>query len=270
MIEARLSAWTRVGIHALLVGDRLDLRGLQKMDRRAETPLLVAAGERGVAVLFRYGAAIMFGVQPVEEIAFLDNLRSALDNPHEVPESEESEIRVASEGTERIDVSGCIHLKRVTEAHLQVIADVLAKSVVLAYYEERVARVFDRIEPVARRLRRTGRGPASVGNLLDLIGDVLLTQQRMVGRVEVVEKPDVLWDRPDLERLHLRLAEEYELPDRDRALGRKLDLIAQTATTSLGLLNAKRSLRVEWYIVILIMVEIVIYLVDLLYLGGGH
>jgi hypothetical protein len=33
-------------------------------------------------------------------------------------------------------------------------------------------------------------------------------------------------------------------------------LIEQTATTALGLLQARRSLRVEWYIVILIVIEI--------------
>ena len=35
-------------------------------------------------------------------------------------------------------------------------------------------------------------------------------------------------------------------------------MISRTAETLLGLLQSKRSLRVEWYIVILIVIEIVI------------
>jgi uncharacterized Rmd1/YagE family protein len=270
MTERRLSDWNRVRVRALLIGDRLDLRTVQKTERRVETPLVVAAGERGFAVLFRYAATVMFNVQPAEEVAFLSDLRTALEKPHERPESEETEIRVDPDGSDRIDPSGVVRLKKVTKDHLLVIADVLAKSVVLAYYEDRVARVFDQIEPVAGQLRRTGRGPASVRHLLDRIGDVLVTQHRMVGRVEVTEKPELLWERPDLDRLYLRLQDEYELPERDRALSRKLDLVSQTATTSLGLLEAKRSLRVEWYIVILIIVEIVISLYDLIFSGRGH
>lgn len=78
----------------------------------------------------------------------------------------------------------------------------------------------------------------------------------MVGRVEVTEKPDVLWDHPELERLHLRLVEEYELRDRSRALDAKLDLIAQTVATLLDLETNRSNLRVEWYIVALIVFEI--------------
>ena len=85
--------------------------------------------------------------------------------------------------------------------------------------------------------------------------DGAIAEEHTVGRVEVTEKPELLWNRPELERLYLRLQEEYELPERDRALTRKLELIAQTATTSLGLLEARRSLRVEWYIVILILLR---------------
>ena len=43
---------------------------------------------------------------------------------------------------------------------------------------------------------------------------------RMVGRVEVAEKPEIVWDDPRLDRLYERLATEYELRDRDRALSR--------------------------------------------------
>ncbi|MGH6662372.1 MAG: RMD1 family protein, partial [Rhodospirillales bacterium] len=94
--------------------------------------------------------------------------------------------------------------------------------------------------------------------LLRQIGDVLLMQHKMVGRVEVAEKPDLLWDHPELERLYARLQDEFELNDRARALDRKLDLISRTAATSLDLLQNRRTLRVEWYIVILIVIELVL------------
>jgi uncharacterized Rmd1/YagE family protein len=240
----------RVRVHALLVGNRIDLRALYRSDRLAVAPLAIPAGERGMAVLFRYGAVVMFNLQVVEEAAFLVSLKSVVGETHADPEGEEAEIVVDPGGGERVDAGGVIHLREVTPERLLVVADVLAKSVVLAHDEQRVARVFDRIEPVAEALQRRGGGRIAVRQLLHHIGDVLITQHRMVGRVEVTEKPELVWDQPELERLYLRLQEEYELSERDRALTRKLDLIAQTATTALGLLQARRSLRVEWYIVI--------------------
>lgn len=82
----------------------------------------------------------------------------------------------------------------------------------------------------------------------------------MMGRVEVSEKPELLWDHPEHERLYLRLEDEYELSERHAALDRKLSLLSRTAQTVLSILQDKRTLRVEWYITILIVIEIFITL----------
>lgn len=268
-MTAEFSGWQQVRVHALLVGNRIDLRALYRSDSLAVAPLAIPAGERGMAVLFRYGAVVLFNLQVVEEAAFLVSLNTVVDERHDAPEHEDAQLLVEPAGDERVDAQGVIHLREVTSDRLLVVADVLAKSVMLAYDETRVARVFDRIEPVADALRRRGGGRLAARQLLEHIGDVLITQHRTVGRVEVTEKPELLWDRPELERLYLRLQEEYELPERDRALTRKLDLIAQTASTALGLLQARRSLRVEWYIVLLIVIEIFLTLYDLFVRSEG-
>lgn len=250
------TGWWHVRVRALLIGKRIDLRALYRSDRFAALPLAIPAGQLGVAVLFRYGIVVLFNLQPVEEAAFLKSLRAVVDDPVDEPEQEEVELAVDPASDERVGATGVVHLRQLSVERLLLVADVLAKSVVLADDEIRVARVFDSIEPVAESLRRSGVRGLPARQLLGHIGDVLITQHRMVGRVEVTEKPEFLWDCPDLDRLHQRLQEEYELPERDRALTRKLDLIAQTASTALGLLEARRTLRVEWYIVALIVVEI--------------
>lgn len=73
------------------------------------------------------------------------------------------------------------------------------------------------------------------------IGGTLLIQHKMVWRVELSDKPEILWERPELERLYTRLEIEYELRERHSALDRKLGLISRTAQTLLELLQNKRS-----------------------------
>ena len=82
--------------------------------------------------------------------------------------------------------------------------------------------------------------------------------QCVSGRVAVAEKPDVVWDRPDLERLYARLQDEYELKERAEALSRKLTLISDTAEMLTDMIDTQRSLRLEIMIVLLILFEIVI------------
>jgi len=83
-------------------------------------------------------------------------------------------------------------------------------------------------------------------------------KNRVSGRVAVAEKPDAVWDRPDLERLYARLQDEYELKERAEALSRKLSVISDTAEMLTDMIDTKRSLRLEFLIVLLILFEIVI------------
>ena len=252
---------TTIKVRALLLGGRLELKGLESGRVLPALPLMISAGEQGFAVLFRYGAVVLFNVAPVEEVSFLHYLQPLLRDPFESPDTEVTEITIDPDKEERVE-NNVISVKDTAPERLQVVADIFAKSVVLDHYEQRIAGAFDRIEPLADQLQRKGRTDFRDMELLRHIGGTLLIQHTTVGRVEVGEKPEILWERPDLERLYVRLEDEYELHARHVALERKLDLISRTAETLLNLMQHKRSLRVEWYIVILIMAEIFLGLID--------
>lgn len=251
-----------IKVHALFIGRRLDVRSLESSRLLPVLPLMVTAGDQGYAVLFRYGAVVLFNVTPVEEVSFLSHLAPLVRDSFETPDSEVTEINIDPALDERVE-NNIISIKDTQAERLQVVADILAKSVVLDHYEKRVEGVFDRIEPLAENLQRRGRTEYKDVELLRHIGGTLLIQHTTVGRVEVGEKPEILWERPELERFYVRLEDEYELRERHLALERKLDLISRTAETLLDLLQHKRSLRVEWYIVMLIVIEILLTLYEL-------
>ena len=91
----------------------------------------------------------------------------------------------------------------------------------------------------------------------------------MSGRVAVEDKPDVLWDRSDLERLYARLEDEYELSERARTLARKIAVVQETARALTDLIDAKRSARLEGTIVLLIVIEVILVLVQIT-IGAVH
>lgn len=247
---------------ALFLGERLDIKALEKTNYLATLPLVVYAGEQGCAVLFRYGAIVLFGLGPVEEVSFLTYLKPLVLEPFPAPETEEAVLQIDRSGGGRVE-NGTIWLQDFNINRLQSVADVLAKSVVLAHYEVGTGKVFDQIEPFADSLQRTTRDERWGKELLRQLGRTLSIQHKIVGRVEITDKPELLWDSPDLERLYLRLENEYEIRERHLALERKLDLIFRTAETVLDLLQHNTGLRVEWYVVILIVVEILLSLYDI-------
>jgi uncharacterized Rmd1/YagE family protein len=250
-------------IRALLLGERLETRGLERDDTIATTPMTLRVGRDGIAFLFRYGVAVFAGLSAIEEDEIVRSLRARISEPLALPETDQVQITVKSGAEEQVEPSGAIALKDASPERLQIVANVLSKSLVLGHYEARIAGVFDRIEPLALRLQQTGRTGTQARDLLRQIGGVLLTQHRMVGRVEIEEKPDVLWDHVELERLYARLEDEYELTERSHALERKLALINETVGTLIELVQSQRSFRLELYIVVLIAVEILLSLYQL-------
>ncbi|MGM4954077.1 RMD1 family protein [Bradyrhizobium barranii] len=74
----------------------------------------------------------------------------------------------------------------------------------------------------------------------------------------MAEKPDALWDKPELERFYSRLKDEYELKERLEMLERKLSAISGTANALTDIIDTRRSLRLEWVIVVLIVMEVAI------------
>lgn len=255
---------TRTSARALYVGERIDTRSLEGR-RLAAQPLVIEAGAEGAAVIFRYGVVVLFGVSAVEEASFLRHLAPFVHDPLPKPTSEELALTVDPDSGDRVLPEGGVMVAAFDLARLQIVADVLAKSVVLEAFERAVREAFETVEPLAEQLARGTQGKPGGLELSTHIGRALLVQTKTVGRVEVSEKPDVLWDEPSLERLHHRLAEEYELRERHSALDRKLVLVASTAQTLLDLRNHERSLRVEWYIVALIVAEIALTLYELFF-----
>jgi uncharacterized Rmd1/YagE family protein len=246
---------------ALLLGDRLDLKLFKIADCLATTPLTIEVdAEGGIAVLFRYGVVVLFGVKGFDEVRFVESLKPLLTNAYMTPEIEELEIHT---GMDSIGVqSGAVSLDEVSLEKLQVIADALSKNLVLTLYENKVASEFDKIEPLAQELATYGKVSAGSKKLLSKIGHMLLIEHRMVGRAEIGDKPETLWNFPQLEGLYASLEDEFELIERQSALDRKLGLISDTAQTLADVWDNKQLHKLEWYVIGLILFEIVLSLHD--------
>jgi uncharacterized Rmd1/YagE family protein len=255
---------TRMKVRALLLGDRIDTSGLERTDVLLTTPLTFRAGADGVVTIFRYGVVVLFGLSLLDEDEVLQRLRDRIVRPVALREEEIATIEVAPDSEEQILPGGPIQVKAITPEHMVVIADALAKSVALARDEHEVSTVVEVVEPFARQLAEEGRAVGGRRAILKHIGNALLVQHRLSGRVAIGDKPDAVWDRPDLERLYARLEDEYELNERAEALARKLAVISETAKLLTDMIDTTRSLRLELIIVVLIVFEIALAAYEIL------
>lgn len=257
--SASAAVASRTTARAFFVSERLNTSGLERGDVLATTPLAFRVNANGgIAVLFRYGVVVLIGLNALEEEEFLRGLDQRMIGKLARRDEETAIIELAPDKEEQIPPGGPICLQSLSPERLILIGEALAKSVVLARHEREVAMVFDTTEPLARELARTGWMRGSRRSILKNIGSALLVRHRVSGPVEVEEKPDVLRDKPHLERLYARLADEYELKERAEALNSKLAVIAESAQVLTDIIDTRRSLRLEIIIVLLILFEVIV------------
>jgi uncharacterized Rmd1/YagE family protein len=245
----------RVTVRALLLGDRIDTAGLERPDMLSATPLAFRLAEGAFVVVFRYGVVVLFGMNPLQEDEILQSIDGRIIGRYERREQEMTQIEIAPDKDEQIAPNGIVTLKALLPEHVLILADAIATNVILAHDEKDVSAVFDVIEPLARELAEHGRTPGGRRTILKHIGNALLVQQRVSGLVAVTEKPDVLWERPDLERFYTKLEDEYELKERADLLNRKLTVISNTGQALADIIDTERSLRLEQIIIALILLE---------------
>jgi uncharacterized Rmd1/YagE family protein len=252
---------TRFEARAVHVGERIDVKGIDPR-LSPHLPVIIEVAPSGYAVLLRSGAVVLFGVDPIQQERFIADLGARIQGRFQRIEVERTTLRIG-------DVDGvepdAVIIKEVTIERLQIVAEVLGKTVVLARYEQDIAEAFSAIEPMAHQMKGTPtRLPWKQKDLVRTMGEAMLVEQELVGRAEMLEKPDLLWDRPELDRFYARLEDEYEIKERQAAVDVKLAVVTRAAQTMLELSQAKRSLNVEYYILALILFEVALAIFQLL------
>src|SRR5678815_2806282 len=104
-----------------------------------QLPVIIEVAPSGYAVLLRSGVVVLFGIDPIQQERFIADLGKRIQDKYEEPEIERATVRVGeADGVE----PDAIIVKEVTIARLQVIAEALGRSAILARYEQEIAEAF--------------------------------------------------------------------------------------------------------------------------------
>lgn len=258
VLLGRLDTTTPLVAKARLLGARIDTR-----DVAADAKAAVLAADLGLTIVFRYGVVVTIGSGKNAADTLDATLKSHVADLTLAQEIESVSIAIRPDGEDKIGPDGQIQLIDTSHERLLLAATVLAHSVVLSRDEILVSEAFDRIGPLVGDLRENGRVRLSIRPVMRLIGDVLAARHRIMGTVQVDERPDLLWDHPQLDRLYSRLEAEYELKERSEVLERKFGALGDFTEVLLNIAQEKRAFRLEAAIIALIAFEIFLTLFNM-------
>jgi uncharacterized Rmd1/YagE family protein len=214
-------------------------------------------GSETGAFIFGYGTVVMWGLSSEEEEEVLSTLKMHEEGPYDTPERE---IMAYSYGEKGAVIDDRIILP---SPHFNVklaFSHGLAQSVKLSVFEGIVKKTIDTTRSIPEQLSRYGRIPLSKKEIQRKIGELFIERSSINLHFDVLDIPDYFWEHPDLEPLYTLIATHLDLETRVEVLNRRLDVIHDLFEVLGDELNHQHASRLEWIIIILILIEVALSL----------
>jgi uncharacterized Rmd1/YagE family protein len=109
-------------------------------------------------------------------------------------------------------------------------------------------------------LERRGTVSTRTRRLHRFIGEAISSRHEVLSVLHLLDKPDEVWDDPELDRIYDDLRAEFDLADRYQALESKLRGVQDSLELVLDVARDRRMWILEVSIAVLILVELVLSL----------
>jgi len=152
-----------------------------------------------------------------------------------------------------------VWLKELTLGKLKVVSLALAQSVALDYFETSVSTAMAKFHPVVRTMHEEGKLRLQHSEVLSLVGFAMEIRSVVLENLTLFDDPPESWESESLAHLDSALFDQFDLEERINAINQKLVYLTDAGSTLMEVLTNRKSVRLEWIVIILIFVEIVFF-----------
>ncbi|CAN6607757.1 MIOREX complex component 10 [Trichomonascus vanleenenianus] len=140
----------------------------------------------------------------------------------------------------------------------------LARNTKLAALEFSLEKYIEKIKIISQKLATGGKLGMRSDDALKITGQLLLIRGQLNLYSELIETPDLYWSEPQLEALYTLISRKLDVAPRIAILNKKLDYASELVGILKTHTSEQQSTRLEWMIIILIMVEVCFEIVHFL------
>lgn len=209
---------------------------------------------RGDVFYFSYGAVVFWGFSQEEEKRFLADLKEFERDPCSRTEDEFTYIY----GDElRIEEDEIVLQNKGTLTKLAVSYGV-AQSIKLNVFEDSIFKTYETTKWLPAELAVKGKISLSRKAISRKMGELFIERNTINIHTEILDTPEFFWEHPELEAFYRRIAHYLDVTKRVDVLNRRLNVIHELFEILRNELNHQYSSRLEWTIIILIVIEVVL------------
>jgi required for meiotic nuclear division protein 1 len=232
------------------------------LDERFLKGILSQPSEK-IIYVFSFGSIVCVNME-FHEIKDIINYFKKIDKnlKNNTPSNfiEEFKLEVREDSEFELNYNFII-LPSINNYHLDMLAIVLAKSVSLKKIEEDIDILLDEIEDIIGLLDR-GHLNLSDEKLSKMSANILKFKYNTISYIMLLEKPKIAWNNEEAEAFFVNLSDLFELKDRYEKIRHKTEILLDITEVFTSLTHAKRGTKLEWMVIILILIEIIMSILE--------
>jgi len=215
-------------------------------------------------VVFKFGSVVFYNMGFKEREECLKLARTFTSTPLAVPMTDDYRVVVRPTLSDWASLeSDHIVLKRMDINNISVISSVLAQTVALEHYEQKVDGMVEIFSKLNKSTELTGDLNISKKRLFSLVAENNNTLTELITKLGLLGRSDTAWQYAQYNIVWEGLRQDFELEDRFQDLDYKLNLIQTQVKFYLEILQNRKSDALEWIIIVLISLEICVSLYDM-------
>ncbi|CAL8115624.1 unnamed protein product [Orchesella dallaii] len=211
---------------------------------------------------FREGAVVFWNVPYLERVNVLKFLKDYEEESYgqaEIEEECEFMMYIHSDQIATRLLRGKVHLgsdspNKVLEKY--AFANAMASSVKLGIWEATLEKYVEGIEHITDTLKRAEKIKYSRAEVLQKIGELFALRHQLNLNSDLLDTPDFYWERERLETLYQKTCDYLSINRRTKVMNEKLTQCCELLELISSHLTDQHNTRLEWMIIVLIMIEV--------------
>lgn len=219
--------------------------------------LIYEFSPNGYCLFFNFGSVVFFNLPESLQKIIFEKLRGMAPTAADPKMGDSFLMEVEKKGKNTVTFDR-VQVDRLNRDRVEIIALVLAQSIALEFFENRVENILNKLGNIAFRLETRRVKDPSGKAIREFIGQTMSTKQNLITTLYLLEKPEETWESKVLDDLHQEAAMMFELKERFRALDYKLQTIQENMTLLANFAVNRQMVLLEAAIVGLFILDIIL------------
>ena len=214
----------------------------------------------GDVFFFPYASVVFWGLEREQEKALLNEIKEFQYQP--VIEVGEDEFSYTYGQTTSIKEDDIV-LPNQDILTKVAFSQAIAQSVKLDTFEYTIQQTVDITRELPRRLAELGKISLSGKEIRRMMGTLFIDRHSINLHQELLDTPEFFWEYTELEPIYKLVAHYLDIERRVNVLNQRLTVLKELFDMLNTEINHKHSNRLEWAVILLIMIEVIIGLIHL-------